>query len=151
MPLLGIEPGPPQREASTFAKSYSNSVILAIRTITYEPAVWPPPMHLVTWTYMNTHELHCSPLASRSVLNIDIRHLQVRIFTVKQDISHKGHQCGDTWPRSSPSITWGPETDMSWPGNKPGPSAVGGEHSSKELFEQRVNNYSEHVHMSLWQ
>jgi hypothetical protein len=27
-------------------------------------------------------------------------------------------------------------------------SAVGGEHSSKELFEQRVNSYSEHLHMS---
>jgi hypothetical protein len=26
--------------------------------------------------------------------------------------------------------------------------AVGGKHSSKELFEQRVNSYSEHLHMS---
>jgi hypothetical protein len=27
-------------------------------------------------------------------------------------------------------------------------SAGGGEHSSKELFEQRINSYSEHLHMS---
>ncbi len=25
---------------------------------------------------------------------------------------------------------------------------MGGEHSSKELFEQRINNYSEHLHVS---
>ncbi len=26
--------------------------------------------------------------------------------------------------------------------------AVGGEHSNKELFEQSINSYSEHLHMS---
>jgi hypothetical protein len=31
---------------------------------------------------------------------------------------------------------------MSRPGIEPGASAVGGEHSSKELSEQRVNSYS---------
>jgi hypothetical protein len=77
--------------------------------------------YMNNWTYMNTHELHSSPLASRSILNIDIRHLQVHIFKVKQDISQKGHQCGDTWPRSSPSVTWGPETDMSWLGTESRP------------------------------
>jgi hypothetical protein len=38
----------------------------------------------------------------------------------------------------------GPETDMSRTGIEP----VGGEHSSKELFEQHVNRYSKHLHMS---
>ncbi len=44
------------------------------------------------WTDMNTHELHLDvgriALASCSTLNIDIRRLQVRILTVKQDRSH---------------------------------------------------------------
>jgi hypothetical protein len=36
---------------------------------------------------------------------------------------------------------------MSLPGIEP----VGGEHSSKELFEQLINNYSEHLHeVSTW-
>jgi hypothetical protein len=35
-------------------------------------------------------------------------------------------------------------------GNQTRVSAVGGEHSSKELFEQRVNNYSEHLLKRLW-
>ncbi len=33
-------------------------------------------------------------------------------------------------------------------GNPTLASAVGGEHSGKEPFEQLVNNYSEHLHMS---
>jgi hypothetical protein len=38
------------------------------------------------------------------------------------------------------------EIDMSRPEIEPGPLAS--EHSSKELFEQRVNSYSEHLHIS---
>jgi hypothetical protein len=34
------------------------------------------------------------------------------------------------------------------PGNQTQVSAVGGDHSSKELFEQHVNCYSDHLHMS---
>ncbi len=38
---------------------------------------------------------------------------------------------------------------MSQPGIEPGPpSAMGGEHSSKELFEQLINSYLEHLHLS---
>jgi hypothetical protein len=37
---------------------------------------------------------------------------------------------------------------MSRPGIEPGPPPVGGKHSRKEQFEQLVNSYSEHLHMS---
>ncbi len=43
----------------------------------------PPPVHVVTWTFMYTHELQWDvgqiALASRSTLNINIRHLQARV------------------------------------------------------------------------
>ncbi len=41
-------------------------------------------------------------LASCSTLKIDIRHLQVGTFTVKQDKSPRGIHYEETWPRSSP-------------------------------------------------
>ncbi len=40
------------------------------------------------------------------------------------------------------------ETNMSRPGIEPG-SPVAGKYSSKELFEQILNIYSEHLYMSL--
>ncbi len=40
---------------------------------------------------------------------------------------------------------------MSRPGTVPWASTVGGEHSSKELFAQRIKRYSEHLYMSLRQ
>jgi hypothetical protein len=150
MPLLGIEPGAPQREASTQAKSYLNSVLSAIRTITYEPATWSPPMHLVTWTYMNTLEKHCSPLAShtiwiltsdtcKSAYSQSSKTYHIRVTSVEilaQDHLHPKLEV--------PRLTClGPKQTLA--------SAVGGQHSSKELFEQRVNSYSEHLHMSPWQ
>jgi hypothetical protein len=46
---------------------------------------------------------------------------------------------GETWPRSSLSLTRG-RTDMSRPGM---------EYSSKDIFEQRNKSYSEYLHMSL--
>ncbi len=70
-----------------------------------------------TWTHMNCR----IALVSISTLKIDIRHLQVHIFSVRQDKSRWGHRYGETWPRSSPPSTRGPETDMSSPGIKPGP------------------------------
>ncbi len=83
---------------------------------------WLPPVHVVTWTYVNTHELHYDAgwiaLPSCLTQNIDIRHLPVCIFTAKQDRSSQGHHYGGTWPRSSPSLTRGPETDMSRAGIK---------------------------------
>jgi hypothetical protein len=44
--------------------------------------------------YMNAHERIA--LASRSTLNIDIRHLQDHVFTVKQGRSSKGHHYEDS-------------------------------------------------------
>ncbi len=43
-----------------------------------------------------------------------------------------------------------PGTGMSQPRHRIRASAVGDEQSSKELFEQLVNSYSEHFHMSPW-
>jgi hypothetical protein len=40
---------------------------------------------------------------------------------------------------------------MSWLGNQTWVSMVGGEHSRKEPFEQLVNSYLEHLHMSVRQ
>jgi len=37
--------------------------------------------------------------------------------------------------------------ELTYPGRESNP-AVGGEHSRKEPFEQLVNDYSEHLHMS---
>ncbi len=80
-------------------------------------------------------------LASRSSLNVDIRHMQVGVFNVRQDRSRRGHHYEETWPRSFPSSSRGPETDMSTcPGWKLNPAHPpwweAGEHSSKVLFEQ---------------
>ncbi len=106
--LLGIKTRPSRWDVNTLAKSYSNSVLIAIfRTSTYEPETWLPPVHVVTWTYMNTHELHQG-------------HLHPKLVVPRLT-------CDLGWNRSS---------------------AVGGEHSSKELFKQRANSYSEHLHMS---
>jgi len=118
VPRLGIEIRPPRWEVSTLAKSYWNSLLISIRNIYIWASDKAPPVHVVTWTYMNTHELHYDvgwlALACRSTLNIDIIHLQVRVFTVKQDRSLQGHHYGETWPRSSPSYNRGHETDISW-------------------------------------
>ncbi len=35
-----------------------NSVLIAIRNIYIWAHDMAPPAHVVTWTYMNTHELH---------------------------------------------------------------------------------------------
>jgi hypothetical protein len=40
---------------------------------------------------------------------------------------------------------------MSRPGIKPMDSTVGGKHSRKEPFEQLVNSYSEHLHITVRQ
>ncbi len=46
-------------------------------------------------------------------------------------------------------LSRGPETDMSRPESNPDLlGAVGGEHSSKELFEQLINSYSKHLNMN---
>jgi hypothetical protein len=49
------------------------------------------------------------------------QHLQVRIFTVKQNRSHRVHHYEETCPRSSPSKSSGPRSEMSRPGIEPGP------------------------------
>jgi hypothetical protein len=63
---------------------------------------------------INIHELHKDvsriTLASLS-LNIDIRHLHVRVFDVRQEKSRRGHRHRETRA---------PETDMTWPGIEPG-------------------------------
>jgi hypothetical protein len=48
MPWLGIEPGPPQWEASTLAKSYSKSLLIAIRIIYIRVRDIAPPSACVT-------------------------------------------------------------------------------------------------------
>ncbi len=66
--------------------------------------------------------------------------MQVRVFTVKQDRSRRGHRYEETSKLEVPRLTS--------VGNRTRASALGGEHSSKELFEQYVNSHSEHLHMS---
>ncbi len=82
-------------EVSTLAKSYSNSVLIAIRNT----RDMTPPLQCMLF-HEHTDELHKDlgqiALASRSTLNNDIRHLQVRVFTFKQDRSRRGHHYGET-------------------------------------------------------
>ncbi len=77
----------------------------------------------VTWTYINTHKLHQDvggiAVENCSTLNIDIRHLQICFFNVRQDRSRRGHHYGETWLTSSLSSSRGPKTDISRPGIKP--------------------------------
>jgi hypothetical protein len=106
---------------------YSDSTLISIPNIYIWARNMAPPNACVykNILYMNTHELHYDvcwiALSSHSTLNIDIRHLQVYVFTVKKDRSHRGHYYGETWPRPSPSSTRGARTDMSWMGIKPRP------------------------------
>ncbi len=46
---------------------------------------------------------------------------------------------GETWPRSSPSSTRASETNTCLARNRTQASAVGGEHFSKDLYEQLIN------------
>ncbi len=49
---------------------------------------------------------------------------------------------------NSSKLDQGPDVDMSRPGIEPGrASTLGGEHSSKELFEQRINTS---YHIYIW-
>ncbi len=70
-------------------------------------ATWLPPVHVLhehTWTHIELHQdVGRIALASRSAINIDIRHLQVCLFNVRQDRWLRGHHYGENWPRSSPS------------------------------------------------
>ncbi len=102
-----------------FVNSYSEHLHMSAQPVenAYSMA---PPRACVTWTYMNTHELHKDVgriAIARHQLSIcqlpRHQHLQVRAFTVKQDRSHRGHHYEETWPRSSSSKTRGPRTDMS--------------------------------------
>jgi hypothetical protein len=112
----GIEPGPPLWEVSTLVpfeqliKSYSEHRHVHIRPRHGSPqCMW-----------LHEHTVHKRTWAARGFRpnstyksfnpNIDNRHLQVRVFTVKQDRSHRGHQYEETWPRLSPSLTRGPKT-----------------------------------------
>ncbi len=101
---------------------------------------------------MNTHDLRydgCQiALACCSTLNINIRHLNVGMSNVRQDKSRQGNTYGETWPRSSPSFTRATQ-DWHMPArNWTQASTVGGKYYSKELFEQPVDSYAEHLRMS---
>jgi hypothetical protein len=47
---------------------------------------------------------------SRIRIRNTVRHLQVCVFTVKQDRSGRGHHNEETLPRSLPSLYRGPKT-----------------------------------------
>ncbi len=76
VPRLEIEPGPPRWEASTPAKSYLNRLWIAVRNTYILASSMAPAVHVVAWTFMDTHELHHDvgriALAIHSTLDIDI-------------------------------------------------------------------------------
>ncbi len=54
---------------------------------------------------------------------------------------------GETWPRSSPSSTRAPERDTHVTTSiRTLAACTAGGRSSKELFQQLINSYSEHLH-----
>jgi hypothetical protein len=88
-------------------------------------------IHEHTWA-----ALGCSPNRTLKSVNPEYcMHLEAHVFTVKQDRSRRGHHYGE----SSPSWTRGLGQDQTRA------STVGVEHSSKELFVQHINSYSEHL------
>ncbi len=68
------------------------------------------------------------------------------MFTVKQDRSHGSALWRDLIKVIS-ILKKRSDTERLFRKSKLG-SVVGGEHSGKELFEQHINSYSEHLHMS---
>jgi hypothetical protein len=96
-----IQPGSPRWKKSTIAKSYLNSLLIAVQNICMSLRHG----NSQCMYYMNIHELHQGvgqiALASHSTLNIDIRHLQVHV-SGKTD--HVGVATMER-PRSSPSST----------------------------------------------
>ncbi len=56
----------------------------------------PDPDPAFPYTHVLHHDEGRITLASHSILNIDIEHLQVCVFTVKQDRSRRGHHYGKT-------------------------------------------------------
>ncbi len=81
-----MEPGPPQWEASTLAKSYSNSLLITIKEHIHEITHACPQC----MCYMNTHELHSH-----------VCRISRRVFYIRR----QSHQVGVNImqrPRSSP-------------------------------------------------
>ncbi len=154
-------PRPPQWEASTQERSHLNSLLMAIRNI------WPRDQWrmLVTWLpqcmcYINIHEhtwtaLRCRP---NRTCKASAKHLPAAKTsgTCKSQYSlssRTDHVVVTTMKRLDqavlrpklevPRLTClGRESSLA--------STVGGKHFRKEPFEQLVNCYSEHLHMSTW-
>ncbi len=102
----------------------------------------------MTIQYMNSEHTWAAlgwiALANRSNRNIDTRHLQVRIFTVKQDGSHRGHMTKVISIRYYRSWDWHVQA-----GNRTRASAVDGECSSKEVLEQRALRAIWNIYISI--
>ncbi len=120
---MGMEPRPPQWEASTQAKSYSKSLLIAIRNI-YMSLQHGSPLCMC---YMNLPEHTLSALRCR--LNSTCKSLNPEYW--HQTLARPHVQCqarlitSSLWwdlTKSSPSSTRGPETAWHvWPGIEPGP------------------------------
>jgi hypothetical protein len=96
---------------------FEQRILIAIRNI----YIWARDMATPrACDYLNIHEhtwaaLVCRPNSTCELFNPEYwhQHLQVRLFTVKQDRLCQGHHFGETWPRSSPSLTRGPKSEPS--------------------------------------
>ncbi len=70
----------------------------------------------------------------------------IKVFRKSQNCRYQGflYCYEETWPRSSPSLTRGPRTDIPRPGNEPGTPRWEA-NTRKKPFEQLVNSYSENL------
>ncbi len=158
-----IKPGHPRWEESTLEKRHSNSLLIAIRNINigasnqWENACeMAPPSSCVTWTYMNTLELH------KDVGWIAVARYQQSICQLPKHHAlanpHIHCQAGQNtswlplWRDLTKVISIlnycrGPRTDMPWPGIKHGLHSERRALYRKETFEQLVKSYSEHLLM----
>ncbi len=129
MSWRGIEPRPPRWKASTLVKSYSKSILIAIRNIYIWARDMAPQVHEhEQWTHMTA--LGCGPNSTRKSFNPEYW---------RQTLASSCIHC------QARRITLGSPL---WRDLTKGLRSVGGERSSKDLFKQPVNKYSEFLHMS---
>jgi hypothetical protein len=109
---------PPRWEAGTLAKSYPDSLWIAIRNICTWARNMAPPVHEHTWT-----ALGCRPICTCKSFNTEYWHQALACPHVQCQARQitSGSPLWSTLPRSSLFSTRVPKADTSWSGMEPRP------------------------------
>ncbi len=158
MSRTGIEPRPPQcmggeHSSKELFEQLYNSYLEHLHLSPQHSL----PVHMVTWTCVHEHTwaaLGCRPNSTCKLFNPEYWH-QARTCKSTYSLSSKTDHAGVTTMERFYQGHLHPKLGVPrltcLGGNQTQVSAVGGEHSSKELFKRSNHSYSEHLHISPWQ